>query len=113
MVSFIRIDDQLKSEYLISYAIIIRIDRFKTITGNEFYITNIDDTYIRLSIPNNATNLMTLNINNLRKMLESGEKFEKIKDITRFFGNAFQLQTYSYYFVLYKKIISNTKNDFG
>lgn len=86
------------------------IDRFKTITGNEFYITNIDDTFIRLLIPNNATtNSMPLNINNLRKMLESGEKFEKIKDITRFFGNAFQLQTYSYYFVLYKKIISNMK----
>ena len=88
------------------------IDSFKTISGTEFFITNIDDTYVRLSIPGNAAiKSITLNINDLRKMLESGEKFEKIKDITRFFGNAFPSQAYSYYFVLYKKIISNMKKN--
>ena len=33
MVSFIRIDDQLKSEYLISYAIIITLYHLKEIEG--------------------------------------------------------------------------------
>jgi 5-methylcytosine-specific restriction endonuclease McrBC GTP-binding regulatory subunit McrB len=40
----------------------------------------------------------------VRKMLESGEKFEKIKDITAFFGKTFATQAYSYDFAIYKAI---------
>lgn len=37
-------------------------------------------------------------------MLESGQKFDKIKDITSFFGKQFATQAYSYEFAIYKEI---------
>lgn len=81
------------------------VDTFKTINGNEFTITSIDDHYIYVSIPGNATvNKLAVNIDEIRLMLESGQKFEKIKDITAFFGKTFATQGYSYDFALYKAI---------
>ena len=60
------------------------VDTFKTINGNEFTITGVDDGHIYISIPGNAmTNKLALNLDEVRKMLESGQKFEKIKDIYR------------------------------
>lgn len=80
-------------------------DVFKTITGNEFYITGIDDKHIFISIPGNESiNKLSLNIDEVRKMLESDESFEKISDITKFFGKQFATQAYSYDFALYKAI---------
>jgi 5-methylcytosine-specific restriction protein B len=81
------------------------IDKFKTINGNEFFITSVDDKHINISIPGNATvNKLTLSVDELRKMLESGQKFNKIKDITTFFGKTFATQGYSYDFAIYKAI---------
>ena len=81
------------------------VDTFKTINGNEFTITGVDDEHINISIPGNATvNRLALNLDEVRKMLESGQKFEKIKDITNFFGKAFATQGYSYDFAIYKAI---------
>ncbi len=81
------------------------VDTFKTINGNEFAITGVDDGHINISIPGNASvNRLTLNLDEVRKMLESGQKFEKIKDITTFFGKAFATQGYSYDFAIYKAI---------
>lgn len=69
------------------------VDTFKTINGNEFTITGVDDGHIRISIPGNASvNRLALNLDEVRKMLESGQKFEKIKDITSFFGKTFATQ---------------------
>lgn len=83
------------------------VDTFKTINGNEFTITSIDDEHINLSIPGNATvKKLALNLNEVRKMLESGQKFSKIKDITTFFGKKFDTQNYSYDFAIYKAIKS-------
>lgn len=80
-------------------------DTFKTINGNEFSITSVDDTHIYVSIPGNASvNKLYLNIDELRKMLESGKRFDKIKDITNFFGKKFASQAYSYDFAIYKAI---------
>lgn len=80
-------------------------DTFKTINGNEFTITSMDDRHINISIPSNATvNKLTLNLDEIRKMLESGQKFDKIKDITTFFGKSFATQAYSYDFAIYKAI---------
>ena len=80
-------------------------DTFKTINGNEFTITSVDDRHINISIPGNATvNKLTLNLDEIRKMLESGQKFDKIKDITTFFGKSFATQAYSYDFAIYKAI---------
>lgn len=81
------------------------VDGFKTIKGSEFFITDVDDEHIHISIPANDTiKTLCLNVNELRAMLESGEKFERIKDVTSFFGKTFASQAYSYDFVLYKEI---------
>ena len=81
------------------------VDTFKTINGNEFTITGIDDKHINISIPGNASaNRLVLNLDEVRKMLESEQKFEKIKDITTFFGKTFATQGYSYDFAIYKAI---------
>ena len=81
------------------------VDTFKTINGNEFTITSVDDKQIYISIPGNGTaNKLCLNVDEIRLMLESGLKFEKIKDITAFFGKTFATQGYSYNFPIYKAI---------
>lgn len=81
------------------------VDTFKTINGSEFTIMSVDDKHINISIPGNATiKSLSLNLDEVRKMLESGLKFDKIKDITTFFGKSFATQAYSYDFALYKAI---------
>ena len=86
------------------------VDTFKTTTGNEFTVTGVDNTHIFISIPGNASvNKLTVNLDEIRRMLESGKKFEKVKDITKFFGKTFATQAYSYDFVLYKEILKRKK----
>ena len=81
------------------------VDTFKTINGNEFTITGVDDKHINISIPGNATvNRLALNLDEVRRMLESEQKFGRIKDITTFFGKTFATQGYSYDFAIYKAI---------
>lgn len=81
------------------------VDTFKTTNGNEFTITSVDDNYIYISIPGNATaNRLVLNLNEVRMMLESGQKFEKVKDVTTFFERTFATQGFSYDFAIYKAI---------
>lgn len=81
------------------------VDTFKTINGNEFTITSVDDKHINISIPGNATvNKLSLSVDEVRRMLESDVKFTKIKDITAFFGKTFATQGYSYDFAIYKAI---------
>lgn len=83
------------------------VDTFKTINGNEFTITSVDESHINISIPGNATvNKLALNVDEIRWMLESDVKFTKIKDITAFFGKTFATQAYSYDFAIYKAIKS-------
>lgn len=82
------------------------VDLFKTITGNEFYITSVEEGRINISIPGNENvDKLSLNIDEIRKMLESGEKFEKVRDVTAFFGKQFTMQAYSYDFAIYREII--------
>ena len=81
------------------------VDTFKTINGNEFTIISVDDRHINITIPGNATvNKLSLNLDEVRRMLESGLRFEKIKDITTFFGKSFATQAYSYDFAIYKAL---------
>lgn len=80
-------------------------DTFKTISGNEFIVLDVNDQHIYLSIPGNASvNKLTLNLAEIRSMLESGLEFERIKDVTSFFGKTFATQAFSYDFALYKEI---------
>lgn len=83
------------------------VDTFKTVNGNKFTITDVDDKYIHIAIPNNPTiNKIVLPMDDIRRMLESGKKFSMVKDLTAFFGRRFALQAYSYDFSLYKEIIA-------
>ena len=80
-------------------------EEFQTVTGRKFTITNVDDKHIYLTMLGNVTEgKLTLNINELRRMLESGKDFEKVRDITIFFGIKFTQQSYSYDFALFKAI---------
>ena len=48
------------------------VDTLKTINGNEFSITSVDDKHINISIPGNATvNKLSLNVDEVRRMLEA------------------------------------------
>ena len=81
------------------------VDTFKTIKENEFIITGVDDRHIYIFIPGNASaNRLVLNIDEVRKMLESGRNFERIKDVTSFFEKTFATQEHSYDFAIYKAI---------
>lgn len=81
------------------------VDTFTTLSGNKFTINSMNDDHLYISIPHNATtNKLTLNLDEIRKMLESKQKFEKVKDITNFFGKNFATQGFSYDLSLYKAI---------
>ncbi len=83
---------------------------FSTMKGSKFYITDVDDKHIYISIPGNETvDKLSLNMDEVKAMLESGESFEKISDITKFFGKQFGTQGYSYDFVLYNEIKAKIK----
>ncbi|WP_160559559.1 hypothetical protein [Parablautia muri] len=59
-----------------------------------------------ISIPGNATvNKITLNSDDIRKMLESGQSFDKAKDITPFLGKSkYTQQSYSDCLAIYNAI---------
>ncbi|WP_303796626.1 McrB family protein [Ruminococcus flavefaciens] len=81
------------------------VDKFQTINGNEFTVTSADEHHIYIYIPNNPeVKKLCLSADEIRQMLESGESFSKIKDITRFFGKQYASQGYSYNFALYNAI---------
>ena len=81
------------------------VKTLETITRNRFTITNVDDKHIDISIPGNEkSNKLSLDVDEVRRMLESDVKFTKIKDITAFFGKSFATQAYSYDFAIYKAI---------
>ncbi len=86
------------------------VDTFQIVSGNEFTITGVDDSHIFLSIPGNAlVNKLTLNLDEIRRMLSSGRTFEKRKDVTEFFGKTFGSQAHSYDLALYKEIVKRKK----
>ena len=89
-------------------------DKFKTIKGSEFTITNVDDRHIYISIPGNeSVDKLTLSVEEVQKMLESRLTFEKVSDITSFFGKQFATQAYSYDFAIYKAIKETENSSAG
>lgn len=88
------------------------VDQFKTIKGSIFYISNVDDKYIYITIPeNNIVNKLSISIDEIKQMLESGQEFKQIKDITRFFGKSFATQEYFYNFPIFKAIRGSRKKN--
>ena len=78
---------------------------FKIKTGNEFKITDIDDNKIYIYIPNNSSiKNITIDVEKVKRMLESGKEFKQIKDVTQFLDNKARTQQHSYYFAIVKEI---------
>lgn len=83
------------------------IDELEIARGTKFYITSIDDKHINISIPENkVSNKLSLNINELKEMLESDQKFTQVKDVTQFFGKLNATQGYSYILAIFSAIKS-------
>ncbi len=81
------------------------IDELEITRGTKFYITSIDDKRINISIPENKiSNKLSLNISELKEMLESNLEFAQVKDVTRFFNRATALQSDSYYLAIFNAI---------
>lgn len=86
------------------------VDQFQTMKGSIFYISSVDEKYIYITIPeNNIVNKLSINIAEIKKMLESGKDFKKVKDISIFFGKTFNVQVYSYYFAIFQAIKKSRK----
>ena len=88
------------------------VNVFYTSSGNKFKITSIDYNGINIYIPGNKkSNKITLNIDRLRKMLESHVKFTRSQDVSDFFKILYSQkqdrQEDSYYFAIYNEIMSN------
>lgn len=81
------------------------VDELTTARGTKFYITNIDDKYIYITIPeNNVSNKLKLSISELKEMLESNQKFTQVKDVTQFFGKLNNTQEFSYMLSIFNSI---------
>ena len=79
-------------------------------SGRTFEIIEFNDKYLYIYVPSNAhSNRMTLSVDFIKSMIESGKVFEKNDDITSFIGNKQTQQSYSYILALYKEIIQRKK----
>ena len=78
---------------------------FEIVTGNKFFITDMTDKSILISIPaNEKTNELSLPLNELKTLLSAEESIENGNDIRAFFNRKWRTQQDSYNLILYKKI---------
>ena len=81
------------------------IDVFETVNGSKFVITGVDEEHINIYIPGNEiVNRLSLSLEEIKEMLQSEVKFDKIKDVAAFFGKSYLKQGYSYNFAIYRAI---------
>ena len=86
------------------------VDELETARGTKFYITEIDEKHIHISIPENKiSNKLRLSISELKAMLDSKQTFTQVKDVTNFFGKLNPTQHFSYLLAIYKDIKLNKK----
>lgn len=108
--------EEIQKEYSVQEAINdyfsnieLGAEELESISGTKFYITSVDDRHINISMPaNEKANKLSLNINEIKEMLESGQKFTKVKDVPKFFGKTYQTQNYCYDLAIFNAIKSNT-----
>lgn len=77
---------------------------------NKFKIRGVEGTRITIDIPNNEKDTLYLNLDIVRKMLESDNRFVKVQDVSNFVGTKWPTQHDSYYFVIYNKIKDEIKD---
>ena len=83
----------------------------KTTNGSEFYITGVNEGRIDIDIPkNDSVNKIRINIDEIKRMLESGTTFEKVGDITKFLGVEYTQQRFSYDLTIYREIMKLKAN---
>ncbi len=86
------------------------VDELEIARGARFYITGVDDKHINISIPENkVSNKLSLSINKLKEMLESGQAFTQAKNVRQFFEKPYKTQDDSYYLTIFNKIKKNKK----
>ena len=87
-------------------------DKLYTKRQSSFIITEIDENYIYISIPENEVSKNAkLKIKDIETMLTSESQFEQVKDITQFFNKNNATQEFSYYLTLYKMIKNESIQD--
>ena len=87
-------------------------DKLYTKRQSSFIITEIDENYIYISIPENEVSKNAkLKIKDIEAMLTSESQFEHFKDITQFFNKNNATQEFSYYLTLYKMIKNESIQD--
>lgn len=80
---------------------------FEIATGNKFYITNMTDKSIVVSIPaNEKTNELSVPRTELHALLSSDKNIENGNDIRQFFNRKWRTQQDSYTIAMYKKIMN-------
>ncbi len=78
---------------------------YETVRGSKCIITDMDEKHIYISIPENPSiNKLTLYVDNIQKMLESGTEIEKVSDMMQLFGKQYTTQGNSYELAIYKDI---------
>lgn len=81
------------------------IDKFKTRTNSEFSISSFDDRRVIVSNPNNEkTEYIVIQMPELQKLVESGQRFDKVGDIKSFLGKRYNTQQHSYEHALIEAI---------
>ena len=81
-------------------------DPLTTTNGSEFYIIGINEGRIDISIPkNDSVNSIKINVEEIKRMLESDITFKKNSDITRFLGIEYTQQRFSYDLAIYREIM--------
>lgn len=80
--------------------------------GNIFFITNADERHIYVSAPENDKNKdLTIQIEDIRKMLVSEKEFTSVKDVRDFFHKKNQTRAHSYDLVIYNEINNKIPNN--
>lgn len=80
---------------------------FKTVTGNQFFITDNTEKSIFVSIPENEkTSELSLPKSDLIELLSSENEIKSGSDIKSFFNRKWRTQQDSYIWILYEKIQS-------
>ncbi len=95
--------DIMLSEYLSNIS--FEEDALETLNGTKFYITDLDEKYIYIQIPENKiSNQLKLKLDELKAMLESQLEFNQVKDVTSFFNKTNATQHYSYQLAIFNAI---------
>lgn len=83
----------------------LECNEFKTLMGNSFYITEVSEDKIKLTTPaDSVIKSLTINLLEIKTMLESGEEFNQVKDVTKFFGKSYTAHYFPYYLAIFKEI---------